>query len=182
MKGFLKASWSTITSLAKRILPGRVLIDFYARAVLIEVFKKMVLLIISGFFFLLFLFVYRKFYPVKATEDTIARRLENLNAISRELSSLKGFVEAQKESLALEQRTLERLKKEKESLEPLVSADREIVEAIFKQQERDQAGRIWFERGLGFALGVLSSLVASIVYDLFKKRKSPTSKEDETPP
>ena len=58
--------------------------------------------------------------------------------------------------------TEEELKDEQSKLQPLVSADKEVVEALFSAQEARAKESAKVERWIGFVLGVAASIVASI--------------------
>jgi hypothetical protein len=48
----------------------------------------------------------------------------------------------------------------------LVKADREVVEAIFTLQEQKERRSAWSERFIGANFGVISSLVATVIWRL----------------
>ena len=101
--------------------------------------------------------------------NDVSAQIEKLDMMSDNLSDFQFFLEQQKENLKSEQTVLTQLKEEKKNLEPLVQADREIVEAVFKQQEKRQREKVWYERAFGFFIGVLSSLLATFIYVKFIK-------------
>lgn len=107
----------------------------------------------------------------------LTRQIENLERISNDVNNLQSFIEDQKKSLVAENKAIEALKSEKESLEPLVQADRDAIEAIFKQQEKRQNSQVWTERLFGFFAGVISSILASYIFEFLyrKKRKKKQS-------
>ena len=90
---------------------------------------------------------------------------KNLNDLSEFISSKKGEIEATKN-------LIQELEKKRSELEPIVTANQETVDAIFLQQRKDFEKSIWTERGISFALGILASLIASIIWHFvgrFKK-------------
>lgn len=105
-----------------------------------------------------------------------AKRLESLSysvqaqkleETKSNLHALLQFVEEERRNLQVSQQTLQSLKKEHEQLKPLVDSDRKTIDALFAAQEaRNQTAQV-AERWIGFALGVVSSLVASFVWAMF---------------
>jgi len=68
---------------------------------------------------------------------------------------------------------LNKLQEQKEEIEPIVTANQEVVDALFAQQRKEIEKGLWMERGISFALGVLASLIASIIWHFvgrFRKR------------
>jgi hypothetical protein len=93
---------------------------------------------------------------------------KNLNDLAEFISSKKGEIEATKS-------LIQNLETKKSELEPIVNANQEVVDAIFLQQRRDIERTIWVERGISFCLGILASLIATIIWHFvgrFKKEKS----------
>jgi cadmium resistance protein CadD (predicted permease) len=74
----------------------------------------------------------------------------------------------------LSKNSLDAIKDEENKIHPLVEADKRIIDAMFVvQEQRNQAAQAK-ERWIGFALGVLASLIASLFYAListFVKRR-----------
>ena len=64
--------------------------------------------------------------------------------------------------------TLNKLQDEKQQLEPIVLSNRETVEAILAAHAARQRSNAWKERVIGFSLGALASMLASIIYGYFK--------------
>ena len=81
-------------------------------------------------------------------------------------------MEEQEKSLKAEEIAVNNLKEEKENLGLLVETDREVVEAIFKQQEKRQVGTLWFERILGWFTGIITSLIVSMIWKWKEGRKA----------
>jgi predicted ATP-binding protein involved in virulence len=108
---------------------------------------------------------------------TYERQLEVLNQVLSNINNLKNFVNLQKNKLQEEQAVFERLKKEKEKLSVVVKADRQIVEALFRIQEERNRTRVWTDRLIGFLLGVISSLVATVFWSAFRVRRTKKYKQ-----
>lgn len=83
------------------------------------------------------------------------------------LRALLNFVEDERRNLKTSEQSLLALKREHDQLRPLVESDRKAVDALFAAQEaRNQAAQST-ERWIGFGLGVLSSLIASLIWAIF---------------
>lgn len=118
------------------------------------------------------------FYQEKKQETlrkqnlTYDKQLEVLSQVLSSINNLKSFVNIQKNELQEQQAILERVKKEKEKLSLVVKADRQVVEALFRIQAERNRTSIWTERLIGFLLGVIGSLVATVVFSAFRLRQS----------
>jgi hypothetical protein len=95
-----------------------------------------------------------------------AKQIESLNKVRASLQGLLEFVDTEREQIKQTEGALVRLKDEHEKLKPVVEADRSVIDALFAAQEvRNQASQTR-ERWIGFGLGVLASIIASLVYTL----------------
>ncbi len=100
---------------------------------------------------------------------------ENLNDLTVFISSKKSEIEATKS-------IIQDLETKRSELEPIVTANQGVVDAIFLQQRRDIEKTIWFERGISFVLGVLASLIATVIWHFvgrLKKRKSNKKRQSD---
>jgi hypothetical protein len=109
----------------------------------------------------------------------IVKQIDNLNAVENNLENLLSFIQHQRTSLRTTESKIESLKKEKNELEPIVNTNREVIQAIFQQQEESKRKSIYLERLIGFGIGVLGSIVASIIFNLFRRKK--VTEEETTP-
>ncbi|HIF5656139.1 hypothetical protein [Vibrio vulnificus] len=91
-----------------------------------------------------------------------------LDKFDEGLKNLKAFVQLQKEQRTEQQKVISELEKKRSELEPIVESQTEVVEAIFRLQE--QRGK-WFDIGLGFVLGIIGSLISSVIFKLIEKRR-----------
>lgn len=83
------------------------------------------------------------------------------------LRALLNFIEEERRNLKASEQALLALKYEHDQLKPLIESDRKTIDAIFAAQEaRNQVAQI-AERWIGFGLGVVSSLVASLIWAIF---------------
>ena len=93
-----------------------------------------------------------------------AKQLQALDETRASLQSLLEFVDNERRQLELSEQALQSLKSEHERLKPIVESDRKTIDALFAAQEaRNQAAQST-ERWIGFGLGVLASLIASLVW------------------
>ena len=89
--------------------------------------------------------------------------LKHLDETRSMLHLLSEFLEKERSRVNESQRTLHRLKTEKSLLEPVVMTQRETVDAILSAYTTTNRAAIWKDRLLGFGLGVLSSVVATVM-------------------
>lgn len=91
-------------------------------------------------------------------------QVAELARMEASLRALTGFISERRLKLRESQAVVSSLQTEQAKLRPLVEADRRTVQAIL-QFQNDQARRsATQERWIGFGLGVLASVVASIIY------------------
>ena len=90
-------------------------------------------------------------------------QIKQLNDTEKSLKTLLAFVSAQKDRVTQNEKNIQQLEFEKQRLEPLVSADRAMVDALFKAQEERARENASQERWIGFGLGILASMLASFV-------------------
>jgi len=104
-------------------------------------------------------------------------QFELLKSTEKNLNDLADFISAKKVEIEAARSLIQNLEIKKSELEPIVNANQEIVDAIFLQQKRDIEKTIWFERGISFFLGILASLIASVIWHFIGrfKRKNPNS-------
>lgn len=123
------------------------------------------------------IFVY-KFYnpePVSfaSSSQSIKDQLNALDEISTNLDMLSSFIDQQRLGLAQEYENIEYLKIEKARLDSIVSLNSEKANLLFREHERRTSQRIWLDRFIGFLLGLVSSLVATFLYNsifLYRER------------
>lgn len=89
------------------------------------------------------------------------------------LNNLAAFITSKKAEIEATQTLIKDLEQEKSELEPIVNANKEVIEAIFTQQRKDFEKNIWIERGISFGLGILASLLASIIWHFITRLKKP---------
>lgn len=107
-------------------------------------------------------------------KEKITSQIITLNIMSDNLKEMIKFIEVQKTKMIEEQKTLDDIKQEREKIEPLLSADKKVVEAVFKMQEERQIKSIWIDRAFGFFLGISSSIIATLIINYFRKRRATT--------
>jgi hypothetical protein len=107
--------------------------------------------------------------------QSYSEQFELLKNTERNLNDLTAFISSKKGEIEATKSLIQDLEAKKSELEPIVTANQEVVDAIFLQQRRDIDKTIWVERGISFALGILASLIATIIWHFvgrFKKEKS----------
>ena len=101
--------------------------------------------------------------------DEYSRVIKNIGGIGQQLSELSKFLEKERARVADTEATIKKLNEEKSKLEPLVNTQRETVDAILAAHSERTAKRAWKERLIGISLGLVASLVASMLYEYFKR-------------
>ena len=111
-------------------------------------------------------------FPDKKVEsseiDDFAQVITQVASMSKQLSNLSSFLEHQQRRITDTQATLNDLQNAKTMLEPIVLAQKVTVEAILLAHAARTAKYTWKERLIGFILGVLASMLATMVYEYFK--------------
>lgn len=116
----------------------------------------------------------------RAENFSYNQQLEALNNVQGSLNNLIQFVELQKGKLKESEDLVNNLKTEQEKLKPVVEADRKTVDAILEFQAQKTQTNVSRERWIGFGLGVLSSILASLIVGLIsqlrkRKRNAPSA-------
>lgn len=101
-------------------------------------------------------------------EDEYSVVISKITDIGKTLSGLSEFLERERKRVSDTEGVLKKLEEEKTKLEPIVASQRETVEAILSAHTRRTASYVWKERVVGFFLGTLASMLASVVYSYFK--------------
>ncbi len=109
------------------------------------------------------------FNPSKPKTD-FDSQIVRLKETEASLNDLVKFVRDQQSKLKDSEAVLSTLQKEHEKLKPVVEADRSIVEAILAAQSESQRLNVWYERMIGFLIGIAGSLVASFVWSFVVKK------------
>ncbi|MEQ1535627.1 MAG: hypothetical protein ABL923_07085 [Burkholderiaceae bacterium] len=118
-----------------------------------------------------------------------AKRLQSQSYVSQaqlldetrvNLRALLSFIEDEQRNLKNSEMALITLKREHDQLKPLIDSDRKTIDALFSAQEARNKSAQSNERWIGFALGVISSLVASLILAIFahvrrRSRNTPAS-------
>jgi hypothetical protein len=95
--------------------------------------------------------------------------IQDIENIGNQLANLVGFLKQEREKVEESRATLRLLQSEKSELEPVVVAQRDAVNAILSAYTRTTASRVWKERALGFVSGLAASLLASLVFEYFRR-------------
>jgi hypothetical protein len=105
--------------------------------------------------------------------QSYAEQLNLLESTEKNLNDLSDFITAKKSEIETTKILIKGLEEKKSKLEPIVNANQKIVDAIFLQQKRELEEGVWTERGISFGLGILASLLASLIWHFvarFKKK------------
>ncbi len=106
-------------------------------------------------------------------QPTFEQKIGRLKETEDSLKDLMQFAQDQQKQLEDSQAIVEKLKSEKKKLEPVVESDRKFVDAVLAAQANRQAVNVWMERGIGFVIGTLGSLLATFIWTFFSNlRKS----------
>ena len=125
-------------------------------------------MIIFGLF-LAWVFAYVAQEPSQDEFGNYNVAIANMETIGNQLSQLVGFLKEEQRKVAESEATLRRLTDERTQLEPVVLAQRDTVNAILSAHARNTAARAWKERLLGFIMGLIASLLASIVFEYLRR-------------
>lgn len=104
------------------------------------------------------------------TEANYQEQLQMLEDVQDGLTALRAYVVSQQRAVQETQDSLQALKSEREELEPVVTAQREVVEAVLNAQAAKDREARWLEYLLAFLVGIASSLAATILWVLIKTR------------
>lgn len=97
-------------------------------------------------------------------EHPYGELLTQLDATSRQLRALIGFMDSQKVTIQKKEALIAQMGREEDRLRKIVEANRSTVAAILEEEARKRAAAAWRERLISFALGVISSLLAACLY------------------
>lgn len=109
---------------------------------------------------------------LKKESLTFETQMDTLTKVQTSINNLSEFVINQKEQLRQSEEAVKSLKKEQEALKPMVNADREVVDSILRLQAERATSSAWQERLIGFGLGVVGSLIASLIWSGIRRGKS----------
>ena len=98
-------------------------------------------------------------------ESEYARQIHLLNATEGQINDLLSFVQKEKQRIHEDEQTLQMLRSEHQKLQPVVESERKTVQAILEAEGRRQAANVWWGYLLSFALGVISSMLATILLE-----------------
>lgn len=96
-------------------------------------------------------------------------QMTTLGGVQKSLNDLKIFIANHETKLKSEQDALEHILKQKQTLKPLLSADQEVVDALFKIQTDKNRTQKRVDLIIGFAVGIIASLIAAIIFHLIQK-------------
>ena len=100
-----------------------------------------------------------------------SRMIEDIIKMGTTLTELMTFLKGEQKRIMETQRVLEELSREKEQIEPVVSTQRKVIEGILSAYSKGTRLSKWKDWTLAFCLGVLSSLVATYLFNLLRTTK-----------
>jgi hypothetical protein len=116
-----------------------------------------------------------KIEQAKKESLELGNRINDLEKMEESLKSLITFIDNQKNAIIQTKQSIQELQKQKVELEPIILSQKETVEAIFREQDKRNFEYRLIERFIGFGLGVIASIIASILYGLIKRIATPKS-------
>ena len=143
-------------------------------------YRKKPLLTVFGIFFTITLiiggaitaqYLEKRDFKKSAPENIVAQ-IQELEKLDAGLQKLTAFIAVQKDELTEKQAVIKQLEEKRTELEPIVRSQSEVVDAIFKVQEQRAKKQKWFDLSIGFVLGILGSLIASVIFKLINRSKN----------
>jgi hypothetical protein len=106
--------------------------------------------------------------PKEDVKERYTVIIANIGSMEKQLNALAEFLKGERAKISESETTLQNLENEKARLEPVVMTQRETVNAILSAHAKTTALRARKERLLGFMSGVLTSLLASMIFEYLK--------------
>jgi hypothetical protein len=120
-------------------------------------------------------------FAIYSSETARTERLESVQSYSeqfnllknteRNLNDLSEFITSKKIEIDVTRNAIRDLEAKKSELEPIITANQEVVDAIFLQQKKAVEKTIWVERWISFGFGLLASLIATIIWHFIGRFK-----------
>jgi hypothetical protein len=173
-QGNIKFYTTSICQIRSKVIPSSYEIvellasewtKLYSRRPKTTLVVTLILLITTSSFFVTQILIQeRNREATRLQNSNYTKQLESLDVTRSNLNTLIEFIDNEKRKVELSQQTLKSLKSEHDRLKPLIESDRKIIESIFATQEArnkiDQSN----EKYIGFVMGIVTSLVASIIF------------------
>jgi hypothetical protein len=116
-----------------------------------------------------FLFSLSYFLPdneeTTSPSDEYDKVISKVATMATQLNELNQFFTREQTRIKNVEATIQKLNEERSALEPLVRTQRETVEAILSAHADRTSRLAWKERLIGFGSGILTSILASIIYE-----------------
>lgn len=100
----------------------------------------------------------------QASSQDFKEQYSLLRTTQENLTDLENFILSKKQEISVTEDLLSKLQEQKAEIEPIVTANQEVVDALFSQQRKKLEKDLWLERGVSFSLGILASLIASVIW------------------
>lgn len=114
----------------------------------------------------------------KSSESVITDRIHQLDGVKSSLKDIIEYIESEKITLGELEQNVNKAKADKNELDTLNAADKEALRIFYKQISDGDTFKVWVERIISFILGVLSSLVASVLWFKYVRRKLEKSESE----
>jgi hypothetical protein len=97
------------------------------------------------------------------------KAIADIERVAENLTTIVTFLKQERVRVLKSEETVSRLRDEQTQLEPVILTQRETVNAILAAHAKTTASSTWKERSLGFISGLLTSLIATIVWEFFRR-------------
>jgi hypothetical protein len=102
-------------------------------------------------------------------QGQIDKHLSGLEETRKNLQQLMAYVDGQAKAVRATNETLLAMQHERDKLKPLLETDINAVNALFEAQEIRRNRNWWWEQGITFAFGIISSVVATFLWERFRR-------------
>jgi len=106
---------------------------------------------------------------ISSSSEEYAKVISQVSTMVAQLNELNQFFMREQQRIKDTEATVQKLDHERSELEPVVQTHRETVEAILSAHANRTARYVWKERLIGFGSGILTSILASIIYEFFRR-------------
>jgi len=96
--------------------------------------------------------------------------LQDIDRLKESLRHLAEFLDSQSVRIKQEQDAITSLAKERSELEPILRSQREVIDEVFRIQEKRTRRLKWLDILIGIVIGVCTSFTASVLFELFRRR------------
>ncbi|MFH0988505.1 MAG: hypothetical protein V1799_00640 [bacterium] len=145
----------------------------YQRIRIITPFSTLFITIIVVIFFLIGNWIFK---GKESPDDALKMKVKKIEDIGGTLEDLSEYLQQQKTIIIAQDEQIKKLNKANQDLEPIVKAKQEIVDAIIFEAQKKAEDNSWRDRLIGIAIGIISSLFATLIWHFFLADKWITSR------